>query len=247
MVRRCSSSRARRSSFSRLHDTPASSLKNSERGYSIMELVIVACIILIIVSVSVFAFASARKVYGSDEAAAQVHRFMRDAATRAMTHRQRARVYINTGTAPSTVSNATPAISCPAQSIMLIDENGASTGDEKLVRYETLYSPKLIKIATPANLLTGSSTVPAVPYNYSAATFPSGVWQAYFTASGQVTDVAGMPLSATMYFYNPSTTNSNNAATLPLVRALTVFGPTGNVRFWRYNPTSGTTATWVGR
>jgi hypothetical protein len=246
MVRRCTSSRSGRGSFARTRAVPGISAKSAECGYSVMELVIVACVILIITSISVFSFASARKVYGVDEAASQVHRFMRDASARALTHRQRARVYINSGTSAATVANATPAISCPARTIMLIDENGASVGDEKLVRYESLHSPNIIKLALPSNLISGTDK-PAAPYNYTAASFSSGIWQGYFTAAGQVTDLAGMPLSATFYFYTPNTANTNQASTLALVRALTVFGPTGNIRFWRYNPTSPTAATWIGR
>jgi hypothetical protein len=95
--------------------------------------------------------------------------------------------------------------------------------------------------------LISGALQPAAPYNYTAAAFSSGTWQGYFTPSGQITTLAAIPLSATFYFYSPDTANANNASNLSLVRALTIFGPTGNVRFWRYNVTSASAATWVGR
>jgi type II secretory pathway pseudopilin PulG len=216
------------------------------RGYSVLELMVVIGIVASMISIAVYSFMPARRVYGVDDAAGQVHRFMRDAATRALTHRQQARVFINTAATPIDVPSATPTISCPGRTIMLVDENTPGAGDEEEVRSEPLFLPDVVTIAQPANLPT-ATVRPAAPYNYSTAVFSSGTWDAYFNPSGTVTSSGGTAKSATLYFYAPSPTAPANASSLSLVRAITVFGPTGNVRFWRYNVTSESSASWVGR
>jgi type II secretory pathway pseudopilin PulG len=236
----------RRSGPSAGTQAPPSFTRRSAAGFSIMELVVVCAIIVVMISISVFAYMPSRRAYGVDEAAGQVHRFMRDAATRALTQRQRARVFININASSVTVPNATPTISCQGQTIMLVDEGAPGTGDERVARAEPLYTQEVVKIAQPGNLLSGSTQPPA-PYNYTAALFTSGTWEGYFTPSGMVTTSTGAPKSATLYFYHPNQASTGNASNLSLVRAITVFGPTGNVRFWRYNVVSPTSATWIGR
>jgi hypothetical protein len=78
--------------------------------------------------------------------------------------------------------------------------------------------------------------VPPSPYNYSPAVYNSGVWSARFRADGSVIDAAGNPLSATIYF-SPLAMQEEN---MGLIRAVTLFGPSGSARFWKYDPATNT-------
>jgi hypothetical protein len=223
----------------------ARSRRNSQAGFSLPELIVALSLGMAMVSTSIYAFMPARRVYGVDETAGQIQRFMREASTRALTHRQSMRVFVNSKLTSTTVPNTTPAISCRANSIMLIDENNAGTGDESVVRSEPLYAGLGVTIGRPTNLPSGSQ--PSAPFNFPAASFGSGgTWECYFQPTGRITNSAGVPSSATLYFYTATPTSPSSAFDLSLVRALTVFGPTGNIRFWRYNPTPQN-GTWVGR
>jgi prepilin-type N-terminal cleavage/methylation domain-containing protein len=223
----------------------ARSTRSSQSGFSLPELLVALSLGMVMVSTSIYAFMPARRVYGVDETAGQIKRFMREASTRALTHRQAMRIFVNSKATSATVPNATPAIICRANSIMLIDENNAGTGDEVMVRSEPLYAGLGVTIGRPTNLPSGSQ--PAAPFNFAAASFGTGgTWECYFQPTGKVTNSSGVPTSATMYFYTATPTAPTAAFELSLVRALTIFGPTGNVRFWRYSPT-GQNGTWIGR
>lgn len=207
-----------------------------ERGFSVLEIVVVLAIIGIMTSICIFAFLPAKRVAGSDDAALQFTRFMRDASTRSLTQRQRARVFVNNSTSNVTVGSATPAITCKPQTIMLIDEGAVSTGDESVVRSEALANTSLVSIQGKPSI---PSTQPATPWNFATAAFTSNTFQAYYNPDGSVTDGTATPMSFTLYIY-PTTVTAQNQT---LVRAVTVFGPTGAMRMWRCDPAVG----WVQR
>jgi hypothetical protein len=213
-----------------------------ETGFTVFELVIVVSIGMIIVSTSLYAFLPARRAYGTDEAAAQLQRFLRDGVSRAITHRQPARLFLNTSTSPRTVPSASPTISCPPKTIMMIDENNAGTGDEEVVRAEPLASALFVKIGRPNNL--ASIDHPPAPHDFATATIAtSGTWEAYCLPAGSIANGSGTPMSATFYLYSTSAALQSSASDLTLVRAVTLFGPTGTVRLWRRAPSG----SWVGR
>ena len=181
-------------------------------GFSVIELLIVGTLIIALTAISVFMLAPQRRAYRSEDAAAQAANFMRDAYQRALTQRQTMRVQIDRAN----------------RIIQIIDENLLPVGDEIEVRRDALLDE--VNFDQPSFGGTPVS-VPAAPYNYPKAVYNSNVWTARFKSDGSVVDSAGNVMSATLFF---SPQNSQNIDQR-LVRAVTVFGPSGSVRVWKYD------------
>jgi hypothetical protein len=66
------------------------------------------------------------------------------------------------------------------------------------------------------------------------------VWAARFKSNGSVVNAAGTPVSANLYVWAPLSPGSPTP--LPRskneVRAITIFGGTGAVRYWKHNGTA---------
>ena len=85
---------------------------------------------------------------------------------------------------------------------------------------------------------SGGTPIPLAPapYNYNSAVFTDGVCQFRFQADGSVLDSAGNSISAT-FFFTPLDMNDRSGN---LVRAVTLFGPSGSTRSWKYDPSNST-------
>jgi Tfp pilus assembly protein FimT len=181
-------------------------------GFSTIELLVVAAIVIILTAMSIFMLSPQRRAYRSEDAAAQAANFLRDAYQRALSQRQTFRVQIDRAN----------------RLIQIIDENRLPVGDEREVRRDAL----LDEVNFDPPVFGGTAvSPPAAPYNYPAAAFASNVWTARFRSDGSVVDASGNLLSATLFF---SPANSQNVDKR-LVRAVTLFGPSGSVRVWKYD------------
>lgn len=180
-------------------------------GFSVIELLIVVAIVIILTAAAVFTLTPQRRAYRTDDAASQVTNFLRDAYQRALSQRQTMRVEIDRAN----------------MLIKLIDENRLPVGDEREVRRAKLNDE--VSLNQPA---AGAGLVnpPAAPYDYPVANYSNNLWEARFRSDGSVVDLAGNSLSATLFF---SLANMNSLDT-NLIRAVTVFGPSGSARVWRY-------------
>lgn len=191
------------------------SVDRGEDGYSLLQLLVVLSIAIILTAAAVFSLAPQRRAYRTDDAAGQVTNFLRDAYQRALSQRQTMRVQVDRST----------------MLIKIIDENTLPGGDEKEVRREKL-NPE-VSVSQPT---VGGSALnpPATPYNYPVAVYSSNLWEVRFRSDGSVVDTAGNSVSATLFFslVNPKTTDTN------LIRAITLFGPSGSIRLWRYTGSS---------
>lgn len=187
-----------------------------ERGFSFVEVLIVVAMITILLSVAVVSVTSTRQAYAADNAAGQIIRLLREAQGRALSQRQRMRLTIDRDT----------------RQAIIVDENTLAAGaaDDEQIRLEVLPPSTDLAIQQPANY-----DVPAAPFNYAVADFTTngGEWTIYFQSDGSATDATGTPLSATFFFYPPSA-SPNKPANSEQVRALTLFGPTGSARLWKY-------------
>lgn len=185
--------------------------KRSPDGFSVIELLIVVAIVIILTAAAVFTLTPQRRAFRTDDAASQVTNFLRDAYQRALAQRQTMRVEIDRA----------------QMLIKIVDENRLPVGDEIEVRRAKLNDE--INLNQPA-VGAGVVNPPAAPYNYPPAVYSSNVWAGRFRSDGSVVDLAGNPLSATLFFslVNPQVSDSN------LIRAVTLFGPSGSVRVWRY-------------
>src|ERR1041384_685969 len=192
-----------------------SSKRPGEDGYSMVELLVIVSVIIVLTAAAVFSLAPQRRAYSTDDAAAQVTNFLRDAYQRAISQRQTMKVQIDRST----------------MLMKIFDENTLPTGDEIEVRRAQL-NPE-ISVSQPA--VGGSSlAAPASPYDYPVAVYSSNLWVARFRSDGSVVDVNGNTLSATIFFSPVSMkTNETN-----LIRAVTLYGPSGSMRFWRYTGSS---------
>jgi len=197
-------------------------LCHGSEGFSLTELIVVLSVIAILTAIGVFQFANTREAYNADDAANKAMNYFREANSRAVSNHHSYRVTINQSTSV----------------ISLIDEktragggnnNGETiSGDDALVKSEPIGVRVSLAQPTVPNLVNP----PAAPFNYAPATFASNVWTAHFQSDGSVTDVALVPLSCTMFFQPVDQTNVAG-----LIRAVTVFGPSGSIRFWAYNGT----------
>lgn len=186
--------------------------RNQEAGFSVVELMIVAAIIVILTAISFFVLAPHKRSYRADDAAAQATNFLRDAYQRALAQRQTFRVQIDRAN----------------KLITLIDENRLPVGDEIEVRRDVL----LDEVTLDPPVFGGTPiTAPPAPYSYPAAVYASNVWVARFRSDGSMVDADGNPLSATLYF-SPMNLQTQEKT---LIRAVTVFGPSGSIRAWKYD------------
>lgn len=180
-------------------------------GYSAIELLIVAAMVIAITAIAVFTLTPQRKAYRGEDAASQVTNFFRDAYHRAISQRQTMRVQVDRAN----------------KIITIIDENRLPVGDEIEVRRAKLSD----EVSLEQPMIAGAPIgLPPAPFAYGAAAFNNNVWSARFRSDGSVVDAAGNSLSATLFFspVNMSGTDSN------LIRAVTLFGPSGSMRMWRF-------------
>jgi Tfp pilus assembly protein FimT len=191
------------------------SAHRESEGYSVIELLVVVVIIITLTAAAVFSLVPHRHAYGTEDAAGQLTNFLRDAYQRAISQRQTMKVQIDRTN----------------MLIKIIDENKLPAGDEIEVRRAKLNN----EISVNQPTVGGSPlNAPAAPYNYPVAVYSSNLWEARFRSDGSVVDNAGNTLSATVFFsfVNMKTSDTN------LIRAVTLFGPSGSVRFWRYTGSS---------
>jgi|SRR5262249_2792348 len=186
-------------------------------GFSLIELLVVITVIAIVTGIAVFQFVNTREAYNADDAAYKVMNYFREAYSRAVSDHHSFRVTIN---------NSTGIIS-------LIDERtfGGISNGENLSGGAVLVKSEPLGVRVSLAQPTGVNPPPA-PFNYAAATFPSNVWTGHFQSIGSVTDASGNPQSCTLFFQPSDRTNIPS-----LIRAVTVFGSSGSVRFWMYNGT----------
>lgn len=184
-------------------------------GYSAIELLIVAAMVIAVTAIAVFTLTPQKRAHRADDAAAQVTNFFRDAYHRAISQRQTMRVQIDRS----------------ANLVTLIDENRLPVGDEMEVRRAKLSDEVSLIPPVIAGAPVGA---PPAPYSYGAAVFAGDVWAARFRSDGSVVDGAGNPLSATLFFSPVNIRNSD----FNLIRAVTIFGPSGSMRVWRYTGAS---------
>ena len=156
------------------------------------------------------------RMFKSEDQAIKVMDLMRESAQLALNRRRTVSFQLD-------VSN-------PARPLArIIDLNGV--GPDILIKTIPLEPSNENRLDVPAGI-----TRPTPP-NYPNATFASGVWTANFTSDGSVVNNAGIPISATLYSYPP-----NNNTTTPRrrteVRAITIFGGSGAVRYWKHDGTT---------
>lgn len=212
----------------------------NERGYSVIELLIVLLIIAIGAVLTIPLLTSHRRLQTVEEHALQISDLLQEARQRSLTQRETMRVEFNT------VDNA----------VHLIDENNGlsatnPTGTNSAANHVLVRSIQLpatgVNVGmrpvniSPTNLPAASSPVPRLTFRPSS--HPSSAGQSCavlrFTRNGTVFDdgvdaigTNSVMTGATVYIWKPSNTNPNNS---DLTRSITVLGTTGAMRMWNFD------------
>lgn len=232
------------------HPRAESARGDHEGGFSVAEILIVVAVMLIMLAMAIPALRPNRAAYRTEDAALQIISFMRDASQRALSQRQIMRVEIDTtanririrdeNSAAIPTASPSPAAS-PAAAL-------AATDDDKVVREETLVPQTEVRCDTnPTGIAVFDSTFPRGVFAGSQHPAAGGntMWQARFRPDGSVVNAGDNAQSAnaaitssTLFIWSPRSANSNDTSNVNTVRAITVSGATGSVRYWKYNGTS---------
>lgn len=201
-------------------------------GFSLIELLVVIAIIIVMTAMAIFAAVGHKKAYRTEDQAMAIMDFMREASSRALTRRRTIRFEID----------------LTDKVMRIVDENNTFgvTTDDAVLRVQTLSKDTDVRLNTTTNTSqpTGISVVPPSPSNYAAAPFANDtsshlVWAIRFrsngAAYGATVATANVPTSATLMLWQPQIADPNKAQNATLVRAITVFGASGAVRYWKYD------------
>lgn len=216
-------------------------LRKSEAGFSLVELLVVISIISVMAAVTIFYATSHKKAFQPDEEALQLADILQEARQRALTERRTMRVEINLAT----------------YFVRLYDENRDATtsSDDVLLRGLQLFPSANVKIDTnPAEATyTPPETMPVPSAVFKPSVYTPSVSQSVctirFLANGTAVDAGtnavgsgAVATGATIYVWKPNKTTPTNG---DIIRGVTVLGPTGVIRLWEFNETSTATNKWM--
>jgi hypothetical protein len=199
----------------------------AEAGASILEIMTALAIILILTSVAIPYIWNYKKVYKSEDQSLRMMDLMREAAQTALVKRRTVRFEIDL------TDNA----------LLLIDESQSAPKGQllKKIPLELTRDLRVDSIPTglskpnPPNYADAAFATDNVGHLVGAATITGhNIWACRFKSDGTVVNSAGNPTSANIYIWPPQTTGSLNPRNTAEVRAITLFGGTGAVRYWKY-------------
>lgn len=206
------------------------SRRNRMRGFSLVELLVAVVIIAILSAISIpYAF-NYTKLYRSEDQALRIMDLMREAAQLALTRHRTMRFEID----------------LDDKMLLIIDENGPGANDDRAIKAIPFLAPDELTMDEIPNGITKPN-----PPDYNDAVFASdaighlrgttnvignNVWAAKFLSNGSVVNAAGTaPVSANLYFWTPAEPGSSDARDNLEVRAITIFGGSAAVRYWKYD------------
>jgi prepilin-type N-terminal cleavage/methylation domain-containing protein len=213
------------------------------QGFSLIELLVVVVLLGILTALTVISLNPIRRQIKTEDAAGAIYNIMRQARIQSITQRQFYGVVINTSNSPQTLmlNSSNINLTFLPQSISLVDMGQLSAGDEKI---------SLTKIL-PADVIINASFFPAsnnadfpVPEKtFTKYDFSTGPYVTFFDPAGRAVNAAngtGTQSFSTFYF---SSFDIDLVKSPTLLRAVTLYGSTGGLKFWRYLPT-GTPTKW---
>lgn len=199
-------------------------------GFSMTELLVVMGIMALMAVISLPYIVNYRKLYRSEDQALKIIDLMQETSQLAMTRRRTFRFEI------SQTDNAA----------LIIDENG--TAPDVLLKWVPLDQVSEVRTDTNPSGISRPN-----PPNYANAVFTTDstghlrgtttvvghtVWAARFRSDGSVVNAANNPLSATIFIWPPAAPGSSTARNRGEVRAITVFGGSGAIKYWKFNGTT---------
>ncbi|MFN0279599.1 MAG: hypothetical protein ACKVRN_13540 [Pyrinomonadaceae bacterium] len=215
------------------------SARNSEAGKSFVEIIIVLVIIGILAAVSLPYIANYRKLYRSEDQALKIMDLLREAAQLSVTQRRTIRFEIDL------TENA----------ILLIDQSQNSPAGRRIKKVP-LDATGYVRVDMIPSNIPGTAIPPTnPPTNYTNIAFSTdavghlagattvtghSVWQARFRQDGSVVNMNAtpVPINANIYIWPPVSSGSNAARNKNEIRAITMFGGSGAIRYWKYANTA---------
>lgn len=214
----------------------------SQRGVSMIEMVVVL-VIIGIMSAIVGSALIAPKLYAAEDQTLKLIDLMREAQQRSFTQKTTMRVEIN----------------ATRRAIRLIDEKAAANAsDDTVINTVPYVSNDVFLGVTPGNMTaTPTETVPILPVTLSNSTHPlslgNQVVTMRFRSNGTVenagNDAIGtgaIPTGATVYVWTKRTSDTSPTPTVAnVLRAATVFGSSGLTRLWKCGIVNNQCTTWT--
>ncbi len=182
-------------------------------GYSVVELLVVLGIIALLTVISLPYLVNYSKMYKSEDQAIKIMDLMRETGQLALNRRRTVRFELDR--------------SNPVRpQARIIDENNG--GQPIVVKSIPLEPLNEIRMDVPSGI------TPPNPPNYPNIAYVSNLWSARFRSDGSVVNAANIPISTTIYSWPPASGGSTPRR-MQEVRAITLFGGSGAVRYWKYN------------
>ncbi len=211
----------------------------SEKGFSVVELLVVLVIIGVLAAISGFYFTAHQKLYKPDEQALKIVDMFQEARQRALTQRESMRVELDT----------TDNIA------RLIDENSPTTADDdREIRRISLFEVNEVKISRRADNITYNPPEPLPVANavFMPSVYPSSITHnvctVRFQSNGTVLNGGNNAIGSgstvtglTLHVWSPAENAPNDAN---IARAISIIGSSGSLRLWEYNKTSGDANKW---
>ena len=207
--------------------------QNGIRGFSLPEIMIVLIVISILTAISLPYVINFKRAYKSEDQSLKIMDLMREAGQLALTKRRTFRLEIDLTDNKLLIidedNTVSPAIHREIKAIPL-----ESVGE---IRMDT--APTGISKPNPPNYDNAAFANDATGHKRGNATVTGhNVWAARFKSNGSVVKADGTPVSATLFVWAPLVPGSVNPRNSKEVRAITIFGGTGAVRYWKYNGTA---------
>ncbi|MBX3282145.1 MAG: hypothetical protein KF756_06670 [Acidobacteria bacterium] len=191
------------------------------------ELFVTLSVLAIVCAISIPYIVSYRKVYRSDDQAIKIMDVIRETSQLAMTRRRTMRIEIDL------TDNA----------LLQIDENNSAPDTlikriplDKVQDLRVDARPAGVNAPNPPNYGDISFATDGVGHDEGGTTISGhSVWAARFESRGTVVDAAGNPISVTLYVWPPSIPGSSVSRSKGEIRAITLFGGSGALRYWKYD------------
>ncbi|CAN5380688.1 hypothetical protein BH10ACI2_BH10ACI2_05330 [soil metagenome] len=202
--------------------------KEAMSGFSAVELIVVLAVIAILSAISLPYIFNYKKAYKSEDQAFKVIDLMREANQLALTKRRTIRFEIDA------TDNA----------VLLIDETGADFQIKKVpmeltkdVRMDII--PTGVSKPNPPNYTDITFATDGVGHLVGVTTVTGhSVWVARFKSDGSMVTNADVPINANIYVWPPISVGSTTPRSKMEVRALTIFGGSGAIRYWKHDGTN---------
>lgn len=206
-----------------------------ERGFSLIELLVVISIITIMSAVAIFAFSRGKELYKTEDQSLKIIDILQEARFRALSQREIMRVEIN----------------MTLNQVRIIDENDSTIStDDAVIRTLVLLPTTDVKLQTrPTGFSACPVTTPCPDASFASSNHPlstgNNVAVLRFNMLGQVLGAGSNALgqnasvtSTTITIWPPKPSAPTQADSTNRIRAIHVMGNSGAIQYWKYNGTT---------